>query len=290
MLAHVAGAFAAMPGVAGYDLMNEPNAFGAEENTALSALYAAALPAVRDAERAAGGAPRLVFFEPSALWSLTGNGPPPPFDHDRDIVYAPHVYAGSLSVAPLAPASFQVARDEAALFGGAPVVSGEWGSDPRQAADPSDPFFAEHQRLQDAFRFGATLWTWHESCGDPHKQADLRAGRVPYVWGEFEVDCTTNTITGLRTALVAALTRAYVRAAPGRLLDTQYDPATGAFSAHGADAASGTPLLAFYPASLHGTPALTSSGLDDLQMLPAPGANLYVVGRAAGGAWMLQTE
>ena len=69
----------------------------------------------------------------------------------------------------------------------------------------------------------ATLWTWRESCGDPHKVADVRAGRrVPQVWGEFQVDCRTNRVTRLRRALIGELTRGYVRAAPGRLARTRY--------------------------------------------------------------------
>ncbi|MBA2625998.1 MAG: hypothetical protein H0U89_10390 [Acidimicrobiia bacterium] len=40
---------------------------------------------------------------------------------------------------------------------------------------------------------------------------------MPEVWGEFEVDCTTNTTVGVRQRLVDDLTRAYPRAAPGRL-------------------------------------------------------------------------
>ena len=79
---------------------------------------------------------------------------------------------------------------EARRFGGAPVLTGEWGADPRRAAS-GDPYFLDHQSLQDEFRFGATLWTWRESCGDPHKVGDVRAGRVPYPWGEFDVDCRT---------------------------------------------------------------------------------------------------
>jgi hypothetical protein len=57
-------------------------------------MYGRALPAIRTAERRAGAPRRLVFFEPSALWSETNSGAPPAFAHDRDVVYAPHVYTG----------------------------------------------------------------------------------------------------------------------------------------------------------------------------------------------------
>ena len=77
---------------------------------------------------------------------------------------------------PITRAAFATARLEARGFGGAPVLSGEWGTDPRRAGKP-DRYFVRHQALQDAFRVSATLWTWRESCGDPHKVADMRAGR-----------------------------------------------------------------------------------------------------------------
>jgi endoglycosylceramidase len=290
MLAHVAQVLAAEPGVAGYDLMNEPNAIDNTQNAKLSAMYAAALPAIRAAEAAAGSPPHLVVFEPSALWSLFGNGAPPDFARDRDVVYAPHIYTGGLNSDPLTPAAFEVARDEAKGFGGAPVLSGEWGSDPHRASDPTDPYFLQHQTLQDQFFFGATLWTWRESCGDPHKQADYRAGRIPEVWGEFEVDCTSNTITGVRQDVVDQLTRAYVRAGPGRLVQSVYTYTTGSFIARGTAAPADAELLAFYPASRYGEPTLITTGLADLRLVLAPSDNLYIVARAVGGDWSLATQ
>jgi len=167
-------------------------------------------------------------------------------------------------------------------------LSGEWGADPRRAADPLDPYFLAHQSLQDEFRFGATLWTWRESCGDPHKVGDLRAGRVPYPWGEFDVDCTTNTVVGERAPVLAQLTRATVRAAPGRLEETTYDHATGAFRARGSAAGSDVELVVFYPAAKHGTPEVQSSGLDAVRLEPAPGGNVSLRARATGGDWSVQ--
>jgi endoglycosylceramidase len=282
--------FANEPGVVGYDLMNEPNAFSAPQQAALSAMYGEAVTAIRAAESAAGSAPRLILFEPSALWSAIGRGAPPDFPRDRDVIYAPHIYTGGFDGQPITADAFAVARDEAATFGGVPVLSGEWGADPRRASDPQDTYFLDHQNLQDEFLFSATLWTWRESCGDPHKQGDFVAGRIPYVWGEFEVDCTTNTVTGLREDLIDQLTRAYVRAAPGRLVETRYEHDTGRFSARGAGAGTDSELVAFYPAFRHGEPTLTTTGLAEVQLLLAPGDNLYVVARTTGGEWSVAAE
>ncbi|MBY0279750.1 glycoside hydrolase family 5 protein [Candidatus Binatia bacterium] len=290
MLGHVARRFADETAVAGYDVMNEPNAFTPAAQQALADLYAAALREIRAAERAAGGFPHLVVFEPSALWSALGRGAPPDFVRDRDVVYGPHVYTGGINAMPLTRDNFAIARDEAALFGGAPVLVGEWGSGPDRAADPADRYFLVHQELQDEYAFSATLWTWRESCGDPHKAADYQAGRIPDVWGEFEVDCRSNEITGVRQPLVDQLTRGWVRAAPGVLEELRWEHDAGTLQASGRAAASGTELLAFYPRARLGMPRVSTSGLDDARFALAPGGNVYLLGTATGGAWSITAQ
>jgi endoglycosylceramidase len=287
MLGHVAGRFASDTAVAGYDLMNEPNAFTAPAQAALAAMYGDALREIRAAELAAGGFPHLVVFEPSALWSAVGRGAPPDFARDRDVVYGPHVYTGGIGGGALTRDAFVIARDEAALFGGAPVLVGEWGGGPDRAANPADRYFLLHQELQDDLQFSATFWTWRESCGDPHKTADYRAGRVPSVWGEFEVDCRTNEVTGVRQPLLDQLTRGWVRAAPGSLEVLRWDHDAGTLAARGDDATGDRELLAFWPASRLGAPVIEASGLDDVRAVAAPGGNLYLVARSTGGPWSL---
>ncbi len=289
MVGRVAGRFARTSSVAGYDVMNEPNAFGPEQGIALANLYSQSLESIRRAERAAGGEPHLLFFEPSALWSATGRGAPPDFRRDRNVVYSPHLYSGGFTGGPITADAFQVALDEARNFGGAPVWSGEWGGDPARAEPMGDGYFADHQALQDDFRFGAALWTWRESCGDPHKVGDFRTGRLPTVWGEFEVDCRTNAVTGVRSDLVAQLTRAYVRAAPGRLGRSTFDPQTKQFQAAGTSAGRGVELVAFYP-SVPSRTEVTVVGLRNVRIRPAPGGASYVVARATGGAWSLRVR
>lgn len=284
MLGEVARVLGAEPGVAGYDLMNEPNAFSEAQLAALADLYTDAVPAIRAGEAGGGSPPRLVFFEPSAVWALFGVGATPDFARDGNVVYAPHLYQGGLDDQALAPA-FARARDEAdRLYGGAPVLTGEWGSDPRRASDPADDYFVEHQRLQDEWRIGATLWTWRESCGDPHKAGDVRAGNVPYVWGEFEVDCTTNTVTGSRPDLVAQLTRTYLRAAPGRLVSVSADRG-GLIAAEGADAPGGAELLLFLAEDVTGS--VEQTGLQDVRVVQDDTGARLLAARAQGGTWSL---
>ncbi len=50
MLGHIAGRFASQVAVAGYDLMNKPNASTPEDLTGLAALYEEALQEIRAAE------------------------------------------------------------------------------------------------------------------------------------------------------------------------------------------------------------------------------------------------
>jgi len=288
MLARLAERFSHLDAVAGYDLMNEPNAL--TQLDALDDFIAESIAAIRAAEDAAGAPRRLVFFEPSILWASFGAGAPPPFPADDQIVYAPHVYQGGLDDQPLDAAVFERARREAADYGGAPVLSGEWGGDPDRASDPGDDYFERHQALQDAFRFGATLWTWREACGDPHKAGDVRDGRVPEVWGLFEVDCARNEVVGPRVDLVEALRRPLLRAAPGPIDEVAWDPAGARFTASGGSAAAGQSFFVFWPARLGATPRIEASGLRGVHRVAAPGGHRFVAGWARGGAWSLAIE
>ncbi|MFW6051505.1 MAG: glycoside hydrolase family 5 protein [Myxococcota bacterium] len=287
MWRHVAARFASIEGVAGYDMMNEPNAFDTDAQEQLSAMHAEVLDAIREGEAEAGAEARLVLFEPSALWSTLGMGAPPDFDRDRDVVYAPHIYTGGFTGGAIGADAFEVAVTEARRFGGAPVLSGEWGTGPDRADDPEDGYFIDHQDLQDRYHVSATLWTWRESCGDPHKAPDFESGTV---WGEFEVDCATNTVTGVRDALVAQLTRAYLRVAPGPLGSLAYADDTGVFTADAPTAERNALLVAFYPASKHGSPDVRTEGLKDVTLLDAPDGNLYVAAHAEGGPWSLEAN
>ena len=144
------------------------------------------------------------------------------------------------------------------------------GQRTERAEDPADVYFRSHQQLQDEFHFSATLWTWRESCGDPHKAGDARAGHVPSVWGEFEVDCRTNTVLGPREALLDQLTRAYVRAAPGQL-DPRATTRRRAASRPPDPEQAGERVVAWYPPPLHPPDVLTFVGLRHVRVHNEPG-------------------
>jgi endoglycosylceramidase len=282
MVRHVSSRLRRTTAVAGYDVMNEPNALTPDQNAALSKFYAKALKAIRS-----GGSRQLVLFEPSVLFSATGSGAPPAFKHDRNVVYAPHIYTGGFTGGPIPKAAFTTVRSEAKKLGGVPVLSGEWGTDPDRASRTTDTYFADHQRFQDEFGFSAALWTWRESCGDPHKVAEQRAGSTPKPWGLFDVDCRTNRVTGERTALRNQLTRGYVRAAPARYTTT-WDPAKGRLEASGRAPRKAAPVVAYFPQPSGTGRVIQTKGAAEFPRLERlTGGGLLISFRPRPGRWKL---
>ena len=224
-LRHVANRFAKSDSVAGIDIMNEPGALGPGANDALGTFYARAVKSIRAGEKSGRGFRHLILFEPGVLWSLIGSGAPPAFGTDSNLVYSPHLYGGSIGgEGPPSRESFETALAEAKTFGGVPVLTGEWGGDPTRATRKDDDYFNIHQALQDEFRIGATVWTWKQSCGDPHAAShDNTAPPLP-PWSLYRMDCENgaNRIVGQFGHLRKDLRRAYVRRAPGRLISSSY--------------------------------------------------------------------
>jgi hypothetical protein len=133
------------------------------------------------------------------------------------------------------------------------------------------------------------LWTWRESCGDPHKAGDARQGTVPYVWGEFDVDCTTNRVVGVRQALVDQLDRPYVRAVPGRLVESSLDLATGELRAAGDRARRGSALVAWYPTRAEKIRVHAAKGLRFVHVSSSGSdAGSYVTGVATRASWSVR--
>ena len=278
-VAHTVERLGRRSGIAGYDVLNEPNAFGAEENAALSRLHSGAVRTIRAAERRVGAGRRLILFEPSVLWSATGGGTPPDFARDRDVVYAPHIYTGAFDDGPITAQAFQVALADARTFGGAPVLTGEWG-----AARSRLEYFGSHLDLQDRFGISSTQWTWRESCGDPHQRAAALAGSVATstfaVWG---VDCADNRVLGIGADLRRTLARGYVRAAPGRVGSVRWDARARALNAAGSGARVGVVLEAFYP----GQGRVSTAGLRRVRTTSVA-AGALVTATARGGRWRLR--
>lgn len=288
MFAHLVSRFANEDAVFGYDLMNEPNVFDPADQAVLSRFYENALSAMRQAERSVGAPHRLFVFEPTAAWWL-GFPAPPAFSHDDQVVYSPHIYQEGLGGGTIEGGFARAAGEAAESYGGAPVITGEWGADPARAASPDDDYFERHLAEQDRYRFGATLWTWREACGDPHKYEPSRQGMVPEVWGFFEVDCATNTITGPRTALFDVLKKLSVRFAPGPIASLRWAPDDTSLEASGDDAPPGNRLEIFVPVTDAAELEIEASGLGPIESAPwLDGTLLH--GLAQGGAWSIRVR
>lgn len=287
MFGHVVARFAKDDSVAGYDVMNEPNVFGLGQEEQLTAFYEDCLEAMRDAEDQVGAPRRLFFFEPSIAWHAVGLPAPPSFSHDDQVVYAPHIYQGGINAGTLEEGFARAANDAVILYDGAPVVTGEWGSSPTRAEDLEDDYFERHLAEQDRQRFGATLWTWREACGDAHKYNDVRDGRVPYVWGFFEVDCETNIIDGPRTALRDVMRKLTVRFAPGHLGELDWSADDSELTASGEDAAPGNRLEVWVPVDDPTSVELEASGLAPVESTPWFGGTLFHA-NATGGPWSIR--
>lgn len=235
----IAARLPADPVIAGYDLLNEPNpGYFVFDDAALGRFYGRAIDAIRDGEPVAGAPTRLVFFEPSAFWSATAFHPTPNpgFSDDEALVFAPHVYAESLTADNSTPApgtisiadGHELAESWAAVHG-TTYFSGEWG----WFGDPAEqgPLAAEYARVEDEQLASGAWWSWKQACGDPHQIGT--PGNTP---GEISPSLVRFRCTeeegevelGVTPEFAVVLSRAYPRAAPGRLTSLTSDPATGA--------------------------------------------------------------
>ena len=295
MLTHVVARFSRHDSVAGYDIMNEPNAWSAvaleifafnegleEMSEELSQFYRRGFAAVREGEERAGAPKRLFFIEPSPDWVVVpGIALRSDFEHDGQVVYAPHIYQGTLFTETLDESGFQAALEQARMYGGVPVVTGEWGADPARAKDPEDDYFHQHEAFQDQYRFGAALWQWSDACGDPHHAYE---GDDPNLGGFYEVECPSNEIIGFDEDFAAVMRRPLLRAAPGRIESVNWGYENRRFTAAGKDATSGQALLLFLPEAVDAS-AFETTGIRELRVERAIGLGEVWTGQTTAATW-----
>ena len=260
--------FARTRAVAGYDLLNEPGFGldpGANGTTDLGAFYDRAIRAIRAGERAGDGFHHVVFWEPSVLWSAFGSTtvPDPGFTKDRNLVFAPHIYAESLSPNSI-PAGFASARSVAQQHG-VTVWGGEWGFWPEHPADASDKI-ERYAAAEDAARYGGAWWDWKQACGDPHvvnqpggEPAAVSPSLVRYT-------CPDQTPAPVDPAFGDVLSRPVPRAVPGRITALTSDGRTGELDLRGTHAgrAGRCALRVFVPRRFADL-AVRATGIDHLQ-------------------------
>nr|WP_165978590.1 cellulase family glycosylhydrolase [Actinomadura darangshiensis] len=287
--ARLAAAFADEPAVAGYDLLNEPNpGLRLPGDPQLGRFYGRAIAAIRTAERAAGGPPRLMVVEPSALWSALGADALPSREAVRDdrLVFSPHLYNESIALDPSGTLisierGFALARAAAGHYGAA-LWPGEWGWFGDPASD--GPRVARYAAAEDANRAGGAWWVWRQACGDPHSIGD---GGATTAGGLNRLRCPDGTPLGRPAAFTGPLSRPFPRAAPGRLTALSASSSPRRLSLAGTAGSSGSCRLdVWVPGTAR--PDLTASGVASLRAVRVPGG--WRVAGCATGAYRLQAR
>ncbi|GAA2972237.1 hypothetical protein JOD63_000079 [Microbacterium terrae] len=278
--ARLGAEFADEPAVAGFDLLNEPG-FGetapVTTSLQLGRFYDRAITAIREA-----GAPQIVFIEPSILWSGLGfdTGPAVGFTDDDNIVFAPHLYAESitmdraLGITPIVGMERQFAlAQRAADAYGYPLWSGEygyWGEQPDREAR-----LTRYAALEDEYRIGGAYWVWKQACGDPQN------GVQPIGDGLIIQDCEEDGWVGPNQGILDILSRAYPRSAPGELTSLAADGASIALEGGSPSRSCG--LDVWVPGS--DEPAVVSEGLSDVEVSAVDGG--WTISGCADGAYAL---
>ncbi|URM93315.1 glycoside hydrolase family 5 protein [Actinomadura madurae] len=272
--ARLASALAREPGVAGYDLLNEPNPGLRPPGAAAAQLgrfYGRAIAAIRAAEDAAGAPRRLMIVEPSALWSAFGIDALPPREALRDdrLVFSPHLYNESITLENSGALisierGFALARAAADHYGAA-LWSGEWG----WFGDPGTdgPKVVRYAAAEDAHRAGGAWWVWRQACGDPHSIGD---GGTTTAGGLNRLRCPDGTPLGRPAAFTGPLSRPFPRAAPGRLTALSSSSSPRRLSLTGTTGPSGNCRLdVWIPGDTR--PDLTTSGMTSMRTVKVPG-------------------
>ena len=230
--------FATSPTVAGYDLLNEPG-FGTRSGAdvrGLGRFYGRTIKAIRAAERRAGGFEHIVFFEPGVLWSALGStATPTSFTRDRNIVFAPHIYAEGISPNSI-ESGFASAAATAAQYG-VTVWVGEWGffsSDPEDDADKLD----RYTDALDDYGWGGAWWVWKQACGNPHVINSPGGTPNPISQSLVRYTCPDETAHAPAPAYAEPLSRPLPRAIPGRITTLRSDGRRGALVLAGARSAA----------------------------------------------------
>jgi endoglycosylceramidase len=263
----LAGAFADDAAVAGFDLLNEPG-YGDDVDGALVGLadfYAQTIEAIRSAEEAEDGFAHPVFFE----YLVDGQAVAPGFSDDPGLVFAPHVYGGSISEVPL-EVNYAYAEGLARDYGTTLWV-GEYGwfDEPEENQAAVRQFGA----LEDAARAGGAWWQWRQACGDPHSVGTPGGAPAETYLVYHEMGCPSGETVGTDLGVVPewqeVVSRPYPRATPGVLDTLTSDGAARTLEMTATGAEPGGSVELWVPAG--DTPAVTGSGVAGAVVTDVPG-------------------
>ena len=264
----LAQSFAKTRNVAGFDLLNEPG-FGLDSvtngTTDLGAFYGRAIAAIRAGEKAGKGFHHIVFWEPSVLWSAFGkySVPDPGFTKDKNLVFAPHIYAESLSPNSI-PSGFASAR-EVARKHGVTVWGGEWGFWPEHPADASREI-QRYAAAEDSAQYGGAWWDWKQACGDPHVVNQPGGTPSPVSGSLNRFACPSQVMSKPDPAFADVLSRPVPRAVPGTITRLTSDGVKGRLLLAGTHTDGSDPcaLEVFVPKRFAGKPVHVT-GIDHLR-------------------------
>lgn len=276
----IAGAFAGRPGIAGYELLNEPNqADGSDEEIAGYGRFVSdSIDAIRAAEREAGTDPALIFVEPLVLFPLPNTQLDGTLLDDPLVVFAPHNYAESIGPKILSvEQTMQVDVEEGSRLGAArasgspwPVWIGEYGY-----WDTSEATLSVARRFavaEDDAAIGSAWWQWRQTCGDPHAVGSPGATATEDQVQLITRACPADVDVGPTEAFLEIAGRAYPRLTPGRIDALSSDPVTGEFSLVGRAGDDRGELVVWVPARDRDEPPTpTVEGLDEVAFTAVEG-------------------
>jgi len=246
------------PGVAGYDIVNEPHPIPIPprlfEMDWMWPLYARTITAIGQVD-----ANHLFFVEGDLLGDFPTTIVPL---HARGVVYSPHIYTGSL-VPPgftgdRAPFVAHVREQEGeARQVPAPMWTGELGIDRQQ------PHAMEYvDTALDAYDDDATGWAWWQWRQDTHWSVADRSGAVDMAW-------------------LRHLARPFLAAAPLGVRGGRGDGVGGRLVVHVAASHADAAAIVSWPAYTLGAPRVVSGACVATSSWDAAGARL-TLGLVAG--------
>src|SRR5215208_4145872 len=227
----VSRAFAHNSAVAGYDILNEADpgyVKHRELSKRISKFDRKTISSIRRSEKRARGFSHMVFFEPNLTWSqqgLTSHSPRPGFSHDRNLVFAPHLYGRDVHTTerPVSGVKRDLKRQAKRITRLAnayrtPWWIGEWSFS--QFDHDAYRKLLAHTRIQDSNQLGSAWWQWKVACGAPQTFDGLDPTPTHRILGNINPTRCPNAVpqpTPKRFRGVIA--RAYPRFSPGHLSD-----------------------------------------------------------------------
>jgi endoglycosylceramidase len=271
--AWVAERFADDPAVAGFDLLNEPGT-GSDVDAAvvqLGAFYGQAIEAIRGAEAEAGGFEHPIFFE----YTVDGQAVPTDFSDAPGLVFAPHVYGGSIAPVPL---DVNIAYVEGlARDYGTTLWIGEHGWFGDEPAEQL-PEVRTYGVADDTTFSGGAWWQWRQACGDPHSVGEPDGTPAEEYVVYHRMGCPEGEAVGEDLGVVPewaeVVTRAYPRATPGQIESLESDGAAGTMHLEATGAEPGSQVDLWVPGD--DEPLVLGSGVADVQVDPVDGGGFRV--------------